>query len=225
VVIFPADHHVRRPERYREAVIRAMAVTDDQPSRLALIGATAEGPATDLGWIMPAKGSPSAPMGEVAVDRFIEKPRAAEASGLMEQGGFWNTMILAARLKSLWQVLAAHLPEQAMAIEHYALRMERPDAREVLAEAYRVMPAADLSRAVLENVGGLSMVPMRNAGWSDCGTPKRLLACIGGAEALRSLSARLHAGPPASTGSDCLPSATSVEISGFRGPKARARVS
>jgi hypothetical protein len=74
------------------------------------------------------------------------------------------------------------------------------------------MPAADLSKAVLENADGLSMVPMVNAGWSDCGTPKRLLECIEGSDAPRSLSARLRSAPRASTGSVCLPGVTSVEM-------------
>ena len=38
---------------------------------------------------------------------------------------------------------------------------------------------ADLSRAVLQGAGGLAVVPMVDAGWSDCGTPERLFECLG----------------------------------------------
>jgi mannose-1-phosphate guanylyltransferase len=211
VVIFPADHHVRRPEAFVDAVVRAVTLTAEQPSRLALVGATAESPATDLGWIVPTSGSRATPMGGVAVERFVEKPPEAEASRLMEQGGLWNTMVLAAQVSTLWRVLASCLPEQTRALEEYAGRIGQPDARRLLADAYSGMPAADLSKAVLENTAGLSMVPMVNAGWSDCGTPKRLLECIEGPEALRSFGARLRQAPRAIENSRHLPGALIVE--------------
>jgi len=220
VVIFPADHHVRRPEAFVDAVVRAVAVTEEEPSRLALVGATAESPATDLGWIVPTSPSRTTPMGGVAVERFVEKPPEDEASRLMEQGGLWNTMVLAAHVGTLWRVLASCLPEQTRAIEHYARRIDQPDARRLLADAYSDMCAADLSKAVLENACGLSMVPMVNAGWSDCGTPKRLLECIDGSEALR-LGARLRQAPHAVKDSGGVAGAPIVQLGG---PTGRARM-
>jgi hypothetical protein len=47
-----------------------------------------------------------------------------------------------------------------------------------LEELYDRLPPADLSRDLLAAARGLSVVPMAGAGWSDCGTPERLLACL-----------------------------------------------
>jgi len=182
VVIFPSDHHVRRPEIFRDAIIRAVALADEAPSGLALVGATAGGPATDLGWIVPRGRARVTPTGGLTVERFVEKPSEAVARALMAKGGLWNTMVAAARGKALWRLLRSCLPEQTGAIERYGLRIGQPDARAVLADAYRLMPAADLSRAVLQSAPGLAVVPMADAGWSDCGTPERLFECLQGTE-------------------------------------------
>jgi mannose-1-phosphate guanylyltransferase len=159
-----------------------VALADEAPSGLALVGATAGGPATDLGWIVPRGRARVTPTGGLTVERFVEKPSEAVARALMAKGGLWNTMVAAARGKALWRLLRSRLPEQTGAIERYGRRIGQPDARAVLADAYRLMPAADLSRAVLQSAPGLAVVPMADAGWSDCGTPERLFECLQGTE-------------------------------------------
>jgi mannose-1-phosphate guanylyltransferase len=181
VVIFPADHHVRRPEVFLDGVLRAVAAAGEAPTGLALVGAKATGPATDLGWIVARRQAWATPTAGLAVERFVEKPPEDQAKALLEEGGLWNTMVIAAaRVKALWRLLCLWLPEQAQAIERYGRRIGHPDARAVLADVYRQMPAADLSKSVLQNASGLAAVPMVDAGWTDCGTPKRLLECLEG---------------------------------------------
>jgi mannose-1-phosphate guanylyltransferase len=197
VVVFPADHHVRRPEPFLEAAGHAVTAADKAPSGLALIGATAAGPATDMGWILPGKRTASNPGGALAVERFVEKPGGAEAWALLEEGGLWNTMVVAGRVAALWCLLRRCLPEQTREIERYALRIGHPDARATLEDVYRSMPPADLSRAMLQRIRGLLVVPMADAAWSDCGTPARLLECLQGTAALAKFVARLRRGPHA----------------------------
>jgi mannose-1-phosphate guanylyltransferase len=204
VVILPADHHVQWPGVFLDAVRRAVAVTREEPERIALVGAVAHEPATDLGWIVPRKVNGTTTPPALPVERFVEKPPVAVARALLKDGGHWNTMVVAAHVDALWRLLRDCLPEQTGAIERYAARMDQADARTMLTDAYRLMTAADLSKAVLENAQGLSMVPMVNAGWSDCGTPKRLLDCLRGTPAYTTLRARLRKATPA-TGAGASP--------------------
>jgi hypothetical protein len=81
----------------------------------------------------------------------------------------------------------------------------------MLTDAYRLMPAADLSKAVLQNADGLSLVPMVDAGWSDCGTPGRLLECLRGTPAYTMLRARLRKAQPVTRGRQVLPTAANLE--------------
>lgn len=207
VVILPADHHVQWPAVFLDAVGRAVAVAGQSPDQVVLVGATADDPATDLGWIVPRKATGAAAAAGLPVERFVEKPAAAEARALMEDGGLWNTMVVAAHVDALWRLLRACLPEQTRAIERYAQRIDQPDARTTLTDAYRLMPPADLSRSVLQNALGLSLVPMVDAGWSDCGTPRRLLECLRGTPAYTTLEARLRKAPRVLGGHDLLPAA------------------
>ena len=196
VVILPADHHVEWPAAFLDAVRRAVAVTEG-PGKIVLVGATASEPASDLGWIVPGKVDGATAVAALPVERFVEKPPVAEARALMADGGLWNTMVVAAHVEALWTLLEACLPEQTRAIERYALRTDQADARKALADAYRLMPPADLSKAVLQKADGLSMVPMVDAGWSDCGTPGRLLDCLRGTPSYTALEARLRKAPAA----------------------------
>jgi mannose-1-phosphate guanylyltransferase len=196
VVIFPADHHVQRPDAFLDGVTRAVAAAGQAPTGLALVGATATGPATDLGWIVARREPGAIPAGGLVVERFVEKPPKAQAKALLDEGGLWNTMVVAAaRAKALWRLLRRWLPEHTRAIERYGRRIGQPDARAVLVDAYRRMSPADLSKAVLQNARGLSAVPMVDAGWSDCGTPERLLACLAGTQELKTFEARVRAAP------------------------------
>jgi len=40
------------------------------------------------------------------------------------------------------------------------------------------MPEADFSRQLLQQASGLTVVPLRECGWSDWGTPERVLESL-----------------------------------------------
>ncbi len=57
--------------------------------------------------------------------------------------------------------------------------------RTLLDLIYQSIPAADFSRALLQNAKGMAVVKMKDSGWVDCGTPERLLASLARATHLR----------------------------------------
>jgi hypothetical protein len=75
-------------------------------------------------------------------------------------------------------MVAGKLPRVAAPLCQYRLAIDHPDARPLLDDAYDDMPPADLSRDVLEHVRGLAVVQMSGSGWTDCGTPRRLLEVL-----------------------------------------------
>ena len=174
VVVFPSDHHVERESAFVEAVERALRAAGRARAGVALVGAAAEAPATDLGWI--ACGAPSAASCR-PVKRFVEKPSEAVAFGLLAEQALWNTLILAANAQALWNLASLYAAPVAHAFEHgYRpyLGASEAAARDRLARLYEELPVVDLSRDILERADGLRAVSMVDAGWSDCGTPERL---------------------------------------------------
>lgn len=187
VVVTPSDHHFAASSAFLAAIDEGVHASTRAPAGLALIGAEADAPATDLGWIVPGPmgPEPGAP-GEVPVQAFVEKPSAAVASELLAEGGLWNTLIMVGTLASFWRQGEEHLPRQLSLFEEYIAAMERETApsspgapsratEHLLNRLYKRMPPADFSRAVLEHARGLAVVAMRASGWRDCGTPDRLL--------------------------------------------------
>ena len=196
VVVLPSDHHIEREHAFLDAVRRAVLASHSVPSGLALVGAAAESPATDLGWI--TCGEPCGPSGLNArgVHRFVEKPASDVAEELMRDGALWNTLIIAARARALQALAERHVPRAARALRAYHRVLGRPQASSVLRAVYRRLPSSDLSRDLLQQARGLAAVHMVDAGWSDCGTSERLFEALKTTGELGDLLRRL--GPSAS---------------------------
>jgi mannose-1-phosphate guanylyltransferase len=193
VVVMPADHHVAHTGPLSAAIDRAAALAAIGPAAVTLLGAAAGSADTEYGWIEP--GRRAGPFGARPVERFVEKPDAATAEALHRRGALWNTFIMIARVRRLWEMSARALPEHAARI---AVAVGRGGAGSAagLADAYAALAPANFSRAVLERGRGLSVMTLEGAGWSDWGTPRRVFAALAGSADHDRLVARLHAPRP-----------------------------
>ena len=171
VAVFPSDHHFRHVEPLRAAIAEAVVAAGRAPAGLALLGAQADHPASDLGWIVPV---PTAD-GVTLVNRFVEKPAESRARQLLAAGGLWNTMVMVGAGAAFWDLCLTHLPAQTRAFGPYVECAATPQAGAWRSRLYRDLDPADFSRAVLQNAEGLAVVPLVDAGWFDCGTPERLV--------------------------------------------------
>jgi mannose-1-phosphate guanylyltransferase len=160
-----------------ESVRGALAAVPHAPARVVLVGASADRPATDLGWIMPG---PALPPGEGvrAVERFVEKPPASSAARLYETGALWNTLVIAMDGGAFWENVLATWPALAPPFGRYLDSIGTARENEVRREIYDELPTLDLSRDFLAKRSGLGVVELSNAGWSDCGTPERLFETL-----------------------------------------------
>lgn len=180
VVVFPADHFVWEEARFAAHVRAAVASAALWPDRLVLLGVEATGPEAGYGWIAP--GMPvRAPEGSelYTVRRFWEKPDQDTAARLFAFGRLWNTLILAGSLATFLR-----LADDALAEILGPLRAAcgRPgvwaDPR-ALAGAYREVPCANVSRALLaRRPERLLVLPARDVYWSDWGDPDRILRTL-----------------------------------------------
>jgi mannose-1-phosphate guanylyltransferase len=174
VAVIPSDHDIRQPSRLLDALARARLALRRAPAEVVLLGAGAESPATDLGWIVagPEAGGVS------PVHAFVEKPDRDHAERLYRAGALWNTMITVARGAALWRLAGRHLPEQTELLSGYAAHAGDRAAMGLLRRLYEMMPPACYSRDLLAAADGLGAVALHESGWSDCGTPDRLALAL-----------------------------------------------
>jgi mannose-1-phosphate guanylyltransferase len=193
VVVLPCDHYFEREDIFQKAVGRAMFAARAAPERVVLLGAAAEAPATDLGWIVCGRAHGPRAAGIRRVDRFEEKPDGDTAQELLREGALWNTLVIAASGRALWALAEQHVPAICPPLLSYRSLIGKCDATAHLRDIYSTLPATDLSRDILQRAQGLLAISMTDAGWSDCGTPERLFQALERGGELTPLLARLEA--------------------------------
>jgi mannose-1-phosphate guanylyltransferase len=173
VVVLPSDHYVRDEAEFERSIRTAVRASADQ---VALIGAVPDHAETQYGWIVTGR-TLAAERGSV-VNHFCEKPPAALAERLLRQGALWNTFIMAGSARHFWALASQHIPAAISLFERYGAAVDTTAEADVLQEIYRYMPVSDFSRDVLQKASGLRAVPLAECGWSDWGTPERVLESL-----------------------------------------------
>jgi mannose-1-phosphate guanylyltransferase len=186
VVVLPSDHYVRDEARFEHTIRTAVNVCDEQ---VALIGAVPDHAETQYGWIVTGR-TLAARRGSV-VSRFHEKPPAALAERLLSQGALWNTFIMAGLARHFWALAAAHIAAATARFESYRDAVDSRGEGVALQQCYRCMPVSDFSRDVLQHASDLRAVPLAECGWSDWGTPERVLDSLRHHDDYEVLSRRL----------------------------------
>lgn len=172
VVILPSDHYVRDEEPFERTITRAIAASREQ---IALVGAVPNQPETQYGWIVTGRSRGSS---QSVVVRFCEKPPQALAERLWRNGALWNTFVMVGTAQRFWALGHEHLTAQASLFDAYREVVGTPGERHLLRQLYTDMPVADFSSDVLEKASNLGVVPLHDCGWSDWGTPERVLESL-----------------------------------------------
>lgn len=218
VLVFPSDHFIRPDSAFRRQADLAAQVAEALPDRIVLLGAVPDAADTDYGWILfdsnrrgPAPGA--GPLAPGTVLEFREKPTPEEAERLFRAGALWNTMVLAARARTLWDMARWLLPHVTARLKAYrrVLRATREGRvpqefqERALQGIYDDMTRADFSRDILQHAAGASVVvPLQNVEWSDWGRPERVQASLARLAARRPLG-RFTPSPPHLFGGDPRP--------------------
>jgi mannose-1-phosphate guanylyltransferase len=189
VAVFPSDHYVSHPKPLLEGVASALGAA--QRTGLTLVGVQADRPETEYGWILPGDRASRSTTAIHVVRRFVEKPDRDLAEELLRQGALWNTLICIGRVREFWAAALRYLPRAARLLDLYAERVGQPDEGALLERLYAKMESANFSRDVLERERGLGVVPVKDSGWSDWGTPRRVLESLRGTPSGRRLLTRL----------------------------------
>jgi len=168
VVLLPSDHYVEDERVLRDALGAAIGHACHGDPPVVLLGISPTGQESGYGWIVPESSGALA-----RVRHFVEKPPAPRVRELVRNGALINSFILAARAHVLLALIARVFPDNLLAFQRFA---REPEGAPEVRRLYEALPSMDLSRDVLQrSTTFLSVVRVPPCGWSDLGTPERLL--------------------------------------------------
>ena len=179
VAVFPSDHYVDDDDLLARYVRRALDVVQVRPALVALIGIDPTSAETDYGWIKRRPTGLATLPDVFPVRRFVEKPSAEIAGTLMAHGCLWNSFMFVAWVDSLLGLIASTAPDLYEAFAPVRRRLGTADEPAVLDRIYGSLRPSSFSRRVLtQAIGRLVTLEARGLGWSDLGSPTRVIASL-----------------------------------------------
>lgn len=180
VIVYPTDHFIYPKRRFAQAVSAAVSAVEALPDRLMLIGAPADSPELDYGWIYPGPEIwKSGRYTAYRVRRFLEKPVQADALDAMAHGGLWNTFIIIVKAETLWQLGWNYFPEIMNLFERLRGSIGLFHERNVLESIYATIPSKNFSTELLTPaVDRIGVLPMNGVVWSDWGREDRIVETL-----------------------------------------------
>jgi len=176
VVFLPADHYVQDEATMATGLEQMVEHLQRHSGHLVLLGIKPDEADPELGYILPGAGL--AP-GLHAVTRFVEKPTAERAHSLLREGALWNSFIFAVQGATLLGLIRERLPDIVDAMETALARDAVQREGRALQALYEQLPDVDFSRVIVQGAEErLRVVGTEPCGWTDLGTPKRVIETL-----------------------------------------------
>jgi mannose-1-phosphate guanylyltransferase len=177
IVFLPADHYVHDEALLADSMRTAAKFITRDRDGLTLVGIEPDDIDIELGYIVP--GDPVED-GIRRVAQFVEKPTVAFARDLIARGAVWNSFIFWAHATTLLALLRGRLPEIVEEMTNALARdWRRDEGMPALEELYERLPVVDFSRAIMQSAESVLRVSIAPAcGWTDIGTPRRVIQAL-----------------------------------------------
>jgi len=166
LLVLPSDHLIQDEPAFHRAV--SAGAEEARQGHIVTFGIFPSGPETGYGYLeLPT------PPGAAAEPflRFVEKPDEARAREMLATGRYlWNSGMFLFRARDILDAFSTHAPEitsaceAALATGREDLCFFRPNE-----QAYSGSPSISLDYAVMERLGGGTVVPV-DCGWNDLGS-------------------------------------------------------
>ena len=160
LIVLPSDHHIAKPDAFREALRTAVRVAEG--GDLVTLGIPPSRPETGYGYL---RRGAEREKGVYPVEAFVEKPDAATAEKYLRDPAYsWNAGIFVFRADALLEAIREHLP----AVHEALSRIARDPA--ALPEAFPRVPSISIDYGVMEKAKRIALVDPGPIGWSDVGS-------------------------------------------------------
>lgn len=177
ILIFPSDHYLAPESKFLVWMEKAARLAESLSDRIVLLGAQAERAETDYGWIEPGSEQLALSDGSSChcVARFHEKPTEEKAKFYYHEGYLWNTMIMAVKLKALWQMGYSTVPDMMQRFDAFRSAIGTSAESTAVPFIHNGMKKANFSRDILEKLPQrIAVLRMEGVEWSDLGRPERV---------------------------------------------------
>ena len=168
MLVAPSDHVVPDAPAFREAV--EMGCKAAAAGKLVTFGIKPTHAETGYGYLELAEDMNELESRALGLERFVEKPDAANAEKMVASGRFlWNAGIFLFSVRTILDAFRQHAPDLFAPVEQ-AVKQARPDLGFLRLDPDAWAKAEDISidYAVMERAENLVVVPF-SAGWSDLG--------------------------------------------------------
>lgn len=178
MLVCPADHVIPDTGAFQSAVKQAMALVDEEPSRIVTFGIKPTYPAEIFGYIQAGNALPSEGAPAFKVEQFREKPDAATAAEYVDSGSFyWNSGIFVWRASTILDALRERQPETLAHLEKIVDAWGKPDGDEIFEKEFAAIDGVSIDYAVMEHAKNVAVIEAPFE-WDDLGgwqsLPRRL---------------------------------------------------
>lgn len=171
IAVLPSDHYVADDTTLVASLRRSFDALGSAAEDVVLLGIAPSSPETGYGWIVPTTEA----RGLARVGTFVEKPALDVATALMERGGLWNSFLMTFGAAKLLRMYEDRLPGLAEKM----LRATAGASPDPLDRLYERLESRDFSRDLMQgNEHHLRVLRVPECGWTDLGTPERLVDCL-----------------------------------------------
>jgi mannose-1-phosphate guanylyltransferase len=180
VVLFPSDHFIFPEDRFVTTVRQAVRAVEFLSDRMILLGVRPTRLEPDYG-LMSVGGVLGWSEGTCIrrIQSFVEKPNAADGMRLMSDGALWNTLVLVAKVETLWKAGWLCFPDMMERFERLRRNIGTPAEGSTLQAIYQDMPSRNFSRQILQPLAGqLGVMELEGVTWSDWGRPERIVETL-----------------------------------------------
>jgi mannose-1-phosphate guanylyltransferase len=171
VAMLPADHHIARPEAFREAIAEAARLAEK--GHIVTIGIRPHAPETGYGYLKVGAKVPGKVRGRNQarkVERFVEKPDVVTAARYLADGHYlWNSGMFVFRADVILEEIRRAMPVLGEQLEVIQQSIGTPRYRRTLARVFPDCPSISIDYGVMEKSQRIVVVPA-DFGWSDVGS-------------------------------------------------------
>lgn len=180
VAFFPSDHYFANEDEFNSTVERTFGYVEKKHDSIILLGAGAERPETEYGWIEPDNTTKSEFSHNLApVRRFWEKPPLPIARDLLARGCLWNTFVMIGSADAFLEMICQTAPVIFETFKAALLGSNSESEQQKMQSVYDSLDPSDFSRKVLAlSTARLLVASCGEIGWSDLGEPRRFIAAL-----------------------------------------------
>jgi mannose-1-phosphate guanylyltransferase len=173
VAMLPADHHIARPEAFRQAIAEAARLA--ALGHICTIGIRPHAPETGYGYLkvgpkLAGKAKGKGKSQARKVERFVEKPDVVTAARYLADGGYlWNSGIFVFRADVILDEIRRAMPVLGEQLDVIQKSIGKPSYRKTLDRVFPDCPSISIDYGVMEKSQRIVVVPA-DFGWSDVGS-------------------------------------------------------